>query len=156
LRSATTVEARPITSTLPTDQPRRGAPRTVRVVICDDQAPYRFFLRSLLEQQREIEVVGEGWNGSHAIERCRAEQPDLLIIDLDMPVMDGFQAMRHVRVVAPSTRVLVLTGMSDEMAAERARGAGADAVYGKQTDPSHIVAAVLELAGSPAGAVRPA
>ncbi|MCW2974712.1 MAG: two-component system response regulator [Thermoleophilia bacterium] len=115
-------------------------------MICDDQAPYRFYLRSLLEQERDLDVVGEGWHGGQAIERCRDLQPDILVIDLDMPVMDGYTAMQRVRVVAPETRICVLTGNDLGVVAETSSTSGADLVFAKSTAPDEIVAALRALA----------
>lgn len=124
----------------------------MRIVICDDQAPYRFFLRALLEQHRDLEVVGEGWHGGQAIQRCRDEQPDVLIIDLDMPVMDGYAALGRVRELSPRTRILVLTGLPDADAIAKARAAGADDVFSKTVEPAEIVAAIRSMSPAPRGA----
>ncbi|MBC7459846.1 MAG: response regulator transcription factor [Thermoleophilia bacterium] len=121
-------------------------------MICDDQAPYRFYLRSLLEQERDLEIVGEGWHGGQAIERCRDLQPDVLVIDLDMPVMSGYTALQRVRRVAPTTRICVLTGNDVDLVAEASSSLGADRVFAKSTPPDEIVTALRRLASAPLAA----
>jgi DNA-binding NarL/FixJ family response regulator len=103
----------------------------------------------LLEQHRDLDVVGEGWHGGQAIQRCRDEQPDLLVIDLDMPVMDGYSALGRVRELSPRTQILVLTGLSDDDTVARAHAAGADHVFSKSVEPAAIVAAIREMSRSP-------
>ncbi|MCW2960914.1 MAG: hypothetical protein JWM25_1113 [Thermoleophilia bacterium] len=117
------------------------------IVICDDQAPYRFFLRALLEQHRDLHVVGEGWHGGQAIELMREHQPDVLVMDLAMPIMDGFAALPHALEASPDTQVLVLTGLQDDDPLERARELGAAIAVSKAIDPLELVAQVRELAG---------
>lgn len=120
----------------------------MRVVICDDQAAYRFFLHALLDQDRSVDVVGEGWHGGQAIERCRELTPDVLVMDLDMPVMDGPTAIPVVRAVSPHTQVLVVTGASDSELRARAVDVGAAAVLDKTEEPTTIIARIHELAAA--------
>ncbi|MCW2955567.1 MAG: hypothetical protein JWO69_436 [Thermoleophilia bacterium] len=121
-------------------------PSVGTVVICDDQAPYRFFLRALLEQHEDVRIVGEGWHGGQAIELAREQRPAVMVLDLAMPIMDGFAAIPLVLAASPDTRVLVLTGDTDEATLERARSLGAAVAVDKGIDPAQLVDLVRTLA----------
>jgi DNA-binding NarL/FixJ family response regulator len=115
-----------------------------RIVICDDQQPYRELLKVLLGPEVGFEVVGEAVNGSDAIDVVRRLQPDVLILDVAMPVMDGIEALPHIREVAPKTGVLVLTGLSSAGIRQRALDAGARLVVEKGTDADALAEHVRE------------
>lgn len=121
-----------------------ASPRTCRIVICDDQALFREALRTVLEQEDGLEVVGEGSNGSEAIELAESLRPDVFLLDVAMPVMDGLEALPHLRAVAPDTAVVVLTGLSSEDVRARALGAGAALVVEKGVDVAVITRSVRE------------
>lgn len=87
----------------------------IRIVIADDHAILRAGLKSLLNAQSDMEVVGEAIDGRDAVSKTEQTQPDVLLLDLSMPNLSGLDALRAVRKVAPSTRVLVLT-MHDDRA----------------------------------------
>jgi DNA-binding NarL/FixJ family response regulator len=82
---------------------------TVRVVVADDQPLVRAGLRMILETEPHIEIVGEASTGVEAIEVCEREHPDVVLMDVRMPVMDGIEATRRVTSAAEPPRVLVLT-----------------------------------------------
>lgn len=81
----------------------------VRMVLIDDQSLIRFGLRAVLSREPWIEVVGEATDGVEAVELCRKETPDLVLMDIEMPHMDGLTATRHIKAELPATSVLVLT-----------------------------------------------
>jgi len=81
----------------------------IRVLICDDQAVVCEGLKAILTTVKEIEVVGTAYNGEEAVERAEALSPDVILMDLKMPVMNGIQATRAIRSRFPSIRVIVLT-----------------------------------------------
>jgi len=81
-----------------------------RVVVADDEASMRELLRVLLSLEPDFEVVGQAGDGVEAVALVAALRPDLVVIDVSMPVMDGLQAIEQIRRVAPSTRVAVLSG----------------------------------------------
>jgi DNA-binding NarL/FixJ family response regulator len=87
---------------------------SVRVLIVDDQNLFRSGLRTLLSTQPEIDVVGEAANGEEALQRAVELRPDVVLMDLKMPVLDGVGATRKLRVKLPSCRVVALTTFEDD------------------------------------------
>jgi DNA-binding NarL/FixJ family response regulator len=81
-----------------------------RALLVDDVEDFRLLLRLKLEETDAVEIVGEASDGEEAIERAAALQPDLVLLDLDMPVMDGLAAIPHLARVAPGAHIVVLTG----------------------------------------------
>lgn len=115
-----------------------------RIVICDDQASFREVLGLMLGIEDDFDVVGEASNGRDAIELVRGLQPDVLLLDIAMPVMDGLEALPYVRAAAPGTAVVVLTGLSSAELRQRALEAGARLVVEKGTDADEIAERVRE------------
>jgi DNA-binding NarL/FixJ family response regulator len=83
--------------------------RTARIVLADDQSLIRIGLRSILAQEPDIEIVGEASTGAEALQLCRLLKPDLVLMDIQMPEMDGLVATREIKEELPLTSVLVLT-----------------------------------------------
>lgn len=88
--------------------------RMIRVLLVDDQAIIRDGLRALLEMQEDIQVVGEAANGQEALDRSLALRPDLVLMDIRMPVMDGVEAVRAIKNSCPDTIVIMLTTFDDD------------------------------------------
>src|SRR6185369_2185 len=97
----------------------------VRVMVVDDQQLMRDGISSLLSIQENIEVIGTAANGQEAIEQALIEQPDLILMDVRMPVMDGITATRQIRYQLPTCQVLMLTTFDDEEYIVKALVAGA-------------------------------
>ena len=97
----------------------------IRIVIADDHPIFRAGLQGLLSAQDEFEVVGEAANGREAVAVVRHASPDVLLVDLQMPELDGLGAIREIRAVAPATRILVLTTYDSDGDILRAVEAGA-------------------------------
>jgi DNA-binding NarL/FixJ family response regulator len=114
----------------------------IRVLVVDDHAMVRAGLRTLLEAADDITVVGEAADGRRAVEAARAEVPDVVLMDLSMPVMDGAEATREVLAAAPGSSVVVLTSFSDRERVARAVEAGAVGYQLKDCDPADLLAAV--------------
>jgi DNA-binding NarL/FixJ family response regulator len=118
----------------------------VRVLVVDDQALFREALATLLGARPEVEVVGEAGNGHQALERAAALQPDVVLMDLHMPVLDGIAATRRLTVEQPGVRVLALTTFDDDEDVFAALRAGALGYMLKDVSSDRLVEAVLSAA----------
>jgi DNA-binding NarL/FixJ family response regulator len=118
----------------------------IRVLIADDQALFREGLRTLLSTRPDIEVVGEAANGADALTLIERLTPDVVLMDLRMPVMDGIVATTHVRDRWPSIPVLVLTTFDDDASLFGALRAGAAGYLLKDVSSETLVAAVTAAA----------
>jgi DNA-binding NarL/FixJ family response regulator len=123
----------------------------VRVVLVDDHALVRAGLAALLEAAGGIDVVGEAADGEQAVELVRSTRPDVVLMDLSMPVLDGVAATRALLAEHPETQVLVLTSFSDRDRVRDALAAGAIGYLLKDSAPADVVAGVRAAAaqGSP-------
>lgn len=131
--------------------------KTIRVALVDDQALFRAGIRMLVDSQPDLEVVGEAGNGAEAITLVAAEHPDVVLMDIRMPVLDGIEATRAILATDASTglgagattlphavlpRVIVLTTFDLDEAAARAIRAGASGFVLKDADPEFLLAAI--------------
>jgi DNA-binding NarL/FixJ family response regulator len=114
----------------------------VRVIICDDQTVVREGLAAILSTDADIEVVGLAGNGQEALTLVAETQPDLVLMDLKMPVMNGVQATQRLRTSHPSVRVLVLTTYAEDDWVFDAVRAGAAGYLVKDTRRDDLVAAI--------------
>jgi DNA-binding NarL/FixJ family response regulator len=122
----------------------------IRVVIADDHRLFAESLKLMLEVEQEIEVVGYAADGSEAIALSKVLRPDVVVMDLDMPVLDGVDATRGVRTVSPGTSVVIVTGSTDPRDAQRAKEAGASAYVPKEASVELLRETVCAVAPSPA------
>jgi two-component system, NarL family, response regulator LiaR len=122
----------------------------IRVLVADDHGVVREGLRSFLALQDDIEVVGEAVDGEEAIEAVRRLSPDVALMDLVMPRMDGIEAIRHIRDESPQTRVIVLTSFVDEDKMLPAVRAGAAGYLLKDVEPQELVTAIRTVHGGAA------
>jgi len=118
---------------------------SLSAVIVDDTPDLRLLLRITLEQDGDFRVVAEAENGLEGVRMVSELQPDLVLLDLAMPVMDGLEALPRIREVCPAARVVVLSGFEAETMAQRALSAGADGYLQKGTSPRHILSYALAL-----------
>jgi two-component system, NarL family, response regulator LiaR len=114
----------------------------IRVLIVDDHAVVREGLRTFLELQDGLEVVGEACDGSEALEQARQLHPDVILMDLVMPKLDGVAAMRALRKATPESRVIVLTSFLDDERLMPAIQAGAAGYLLKNVEPAELARAV--------------
>ncbi len=114
----------------------------IRVLIADDHAVVRQGLRTFLALQAEIEVVGEAADGEEAVAAAERLQPDVALMDLVMPRLGGIEAIRRIRELSPSTRVIVLTSFVDEDRMIPAVRAGAAGYLLKDVQPQELVRAI--------------
>lgn len=113
-----------------------------RVVICDDTAGIRMLLTTMLSAHPGMAVVGEAANGEQAIAMAEELHPDVMLLDISMPIMDGMEALPRILRASPSTSVIVLSGFSATEIKDRAQRAGAVEYLEKGIDFEHIIAAV--------------
>ena len=119
---------------------------SLRVLVVDDQLLYAEAISVLLDQQEGLEVVGIAGDGREAIKQAAALRPDVVLMDIQMPRLDGISATRRIRRRLPATRVVVMTGLPGDEHAERAFGAGADACIKKFSRAGDLVTAIEQLA----------
>jgi DNA-binding NarL/FixJ family response regulator len=100
--------------------------KTTRVLIVDDMPQVRRELRTLLPLLDAIEIVGEADNGQSAIELAAALRPDVILMDVEMPIVDGISATRSIKQANPASRVIILSIHNDEATRVEAQSAGAD------------------------------
>lgn len=120
----------------------------IRVLIADDQALIRAGLRGILAAEPDIEVVAEAADGADAVAQARGQRPDVVLMDVRMPRVDGIEATRRLRADAAfdPVHVLILTTFETEQHVAEALRAGADGFLGKGAQPDELVRAVRVLA----------
>ncbi len=114
----------------------------IKVIICDDQAIIRDGLEMLLKLERDIEVVGLAQDGAEAVELAAAHTPDLILMDLKMPGINGVEATRRIRAQHPDTKILVLTTYDDDVWLFDAIRAGASGYLLKDTPREKVLEAI--------------
>ena len=122
----------------------------IRVVLVDDQALVRAGFRMILDAEPEIEVVGEAADGRDAIDQVRSLRPDVVLMDIRMPELDGLEATRRILAADSAARVLVLTTFNLDEYVYEALLAGASGFVLKDDPPEQLIAAVRIIAGGEA------
>jgi DNA-binding NarL/FixJ family response regulator len=122
----------------------------IRVVIADDQGLVRFGLRKILDQETDLEVVGEAVDGPSAVDLAARTRPDVVLMDIRMPGLDGIEATRRVVAGLPATRVLMLTTFGLDSYVYESLRAGASGFMLKDAPPEEIVGAVRIVASGEA------
>ena len=122
--------------------PGEGAKR--RVLIVDDSPQVRQELRTLLPLAGDIEIVGEATDGLEAVRLAEALQPEVVLMDLEMPVMDGYEAARQIKSRWPACRVVALTVHGYEAARQKAMQAGVDVFLVKGVSVETLMQAISE------------
>ncbi|MCW2923284.1 MAG: response regulator receiver protein [Thermoleophilia bacterium] len=111
---------------------------TCRLVLCDDARDFVRLLKLLIDMESDMEVVGVAHDGAEAISVCTELQPDLLVLDVSMPVMDGLTALPRIREVSPGTSVVMLSGFSSAAMKRQALELGASQFIEKGIPPSEL------------------
>ncbi len=119
-----------------------SAKKTVTVLIADDQTLFREGIKDLLEDEKGISVVGEASNGPEAVAMAKKIKPDVILMDIKLPQMDGVSATRIIRKECPSTNVLILSSYEDEAHVTEAIQAGANGYLSKMLPASELVHAL--------------
>jgi DNA-binding NarL/FixJ family response regulator len=121
--------------------------RRIRVLIVDEQPLFAKSLEAILSYDDRVEVVGRAADGRQAVDFTASLSPDVVLMDIAMPVMDGFEATRQIRASGSTTSVLVLTGSDSRADVVRAEKAGADGYVAKARITSDLIEAIVAAAG---------
>ncbi len=119
--------------------------KKVSVLLVDDHTVVRQGLRALLQPEEDIEVIGEAENGREAVQLAKKNPPDVVLMDIAMPLLNGLEATRQILKSSPSTRVLVLTSYSDDECVHQLTDAGISGYLIKQTAANDLVKAIREV-----------
>lgn len=119
--------------------------KTIRVLIADDHRLFAQALEAILSTDDRIQVAGHARDGREALELAEQLDPDVILMDIAMPVMDGFEATRQIREAKPRACILMLTGSNSRTDVDRARKAGAAGYVTKDRIAAELIDAILEL-----------
>lgn len=114
----------------------------MKILLCDDQAVIRDGLELLLNLEKDFQVIGVAQDGAEAVELAAQKQPDIILMDLKMPIMNGIEATREIRTKSPNMKILVLTTYDDDEWVFDAIRAGASGYLLKDTPRQKIVEAI--------------
>ena len=114
----------------------------IRLVVADDVPVFREMVVCALELEDDLEVVGQASNGSDAVEACRQHQPDVIILDVEMPRMNGVEATRQIVANCPNTRVVILTAFEDDGLILQLIQAGATGYLLKESKTNEVIRAI--------------
>jgi DNA-binding NarL/FixJ family response regulator len=114
----------------------------IRVVVADDHSVVRALVRSALQQHPHFEVVGEAGNGAEAIEEVKRVRPDVVVLNVTMPLVNGFQAAREIKTRMPETAIVILSSHADKYFVEEAKKVGVRAYVPKSKIGQALVGAL--------------
>jgi len=117
-----------------------------RILLVDDNQVFRSFLRRLLEKERDFSVVGEAGDGLEALEQTRALSPDLILMDLAMPRVNGLEATVRIKAEQSETKVIIFTQYQEDAYRQAAAECGADAFLPKTTGLADLLATLRQIA----------
>jgi NarL family two-component system response regulator LiaR len=120
-------------------------PKTIHLLIVDDQGIVRKGIRALLAEVEGMQVVGEAGNGLEAVKQAEALRPDVILMDLVMPVMDGIEAIRQIMAHQPGARILALTSFAADDKVFPAIKAGAQGYLLKDSEPEDLITAIRNI-----------
>lgn len=119
--------------------------KALRVLVAEDHAVVREGTRDILEREAALTVVGEASNGQEAIDLTAALRPDVVVMDIRMPILSGIEAARQIRQVSPESRVLILSAYDDEDYIIAAMEAGASGYLLKTAHGEEVIAAIMAI-----------
>jgi DNA-binding NarL/FixJ family response regulator len=117
-------------------------PSAIRVLIVEDFQPFREFVRSTLESRPELQVIGEALDGPEAVQKATELKPDLILMDIGLPTMNGIEAARRIRTLIPKAKIIFLSQESCAEVVEEALSTGAQGYVVKAKAGSQLLAAV--------------
>ena len=120
--------------------------RTISVVVCDDVPGMRRLARIVLEEEGDVSVIGEAADGREAIQEIRRLQPDVVVLDLSMPEMDGLEAIPAIHAVAPAAKIVVFSGFEEAKLADAALSRSASRYVRKGAPLAELRQAVRSVA----------
>ncbi len=118
----------------------------IRILIVDDHSLFAEALEAILTTDKRVEVAGQARDGREAVELAERLDPDVVLMDISMPLMDGIEATKHLRRANADARVLMLTGSNARADVARARRAGAAGYVTKDRIAAELIDAILEVA----------
>ena len=117
----------------------------MRILVVDDFGPWRSYIRSLLAERPKLEIVSEAVNGSEAVQKAEELQPDLILMDVTLPRMNGLEAAERIRKVSPNSKMLFVSVESATEIMEAARRVGAQGFIPKAEARSKLLPAIEAL-----------
>ena len=120
----------------------KGKKQSIRVLLADDHSITRNGLKTILSLYDDIVLVGEASNGMDAIKICKKTNPDIILMDLDMPIMDGVSATGIIRKECPGVKVIALTSFTDKKLVKNAIKAGVSSYIVKNISPDELIKAI--------------
>lgn len=114
----------------------------IKVIIADDHVLYRAGVKAALSQKKDIQIIAEADNGMHLINLLKSTPADVILLDIQMPVMDGIQALPEVRKVCPNAKIIMLTMMDDHSMITKLMEIGANSYLSKTSDSEIIYEAI--------------
>jgi two-component system response regulator NreC len=116
--------------------------KKLRILIADDHAVIRRMVRSTLQEQPHFEVVAEAADGGQAVEEAKKLKPDVVVLNITVPVMNGFEAARKIKAVVPESAIVILSSNVDRQFIEEAKRIGARAYVAKTKAGDALIAAI--------------
>lgn len=120
-------------------------PNLLRVLIADDHELIRFSLKSAFQRHPHIELIGIAQNGQEAVDMVLEHQPDVVVIDLQMPVMDGLSASNQIKLVSPQTKIIAYSSVQDPQVEVMVQASKIDAFCDKTVSLEDLIDTVLRL-----------
>ena len=120
----------------------------IRVLIADDHRLFAEALEAILGTDDRILIVAQASDGEEAVQLAAELQPDVVLMDIDMPVLDGIEATKAIRAAGADARILILTASSSRADVDRARRAGAAGYVTKDRVAAELIAAIVEIAAT--------
>jgi two-component system, NarL family, response regulator NreC len=134
---------KPVAGRRPHARQRYGhVTKKINVLVCDDHILFREGVKAILERESSIEIVGEASDGKQAVDQAKLLRPDVILMDISMPVLKGFDATRRIKRFLPDARILILTVYDDEDLVTRCLNAGALGYLVKDSPPAQVVFAI--------------